>query len=185
VKRVDVRATGEGLATVTCKANFKRLGRRYGKQMKQAAAAIEALSGADFATLESGGEVMVLDQPVTLDDVMVRREPAADVVLESEGALAVALETALSDDLLDEGAARELTSVVQRSRKDAGLEVTDRIALTVRSPDAVLRRAIEAHAERIAADVLATSLSVVEGEGDDVLSTVRGEHPVAVSIARA
>lgn len=185
VKRVDVRASGGALASVTCKANFKRLGRRFGKEMKQAAAAIESLPTEAFDTLEAGGEVEVLGQPITLDDVMVRREPADGVVLETEGSLAVALETQLDEALLDEGAAREITSLLQRARKDADLDVSDRVVVTIASPDAALRAAVEAHRETIAREVLADRLDVVDGEGDQVVSTVRGDHPATLRVRRS
>ncbi len=184
VKRVEVLASGGRLATVTCKANFKRLGRRYGKEMKAAAAAIEALTPDDFATLEGGGTVDVLGQPVELEDVLVRREPAEGVVLESEGSLSVALETALDDALLDEGAAREVISQLQRLRKEAGLELSDRVVVDIHSPDAVLRHALATYRDHIAGEVLATELTVGEGEGDDTLTTVRGDHPISLRLRR-
>jgi len=187
VKLVDVRAAGGDLATVSCKANFKRLGRRYGRQMKQAAAAIEALSPADFATLEGGGSIDVLGEAIALDDVSVRREPRQGVVLEAEGALAVAFDTALSDELLDEGAAREVISALQRARKDAGLAVTDRVRLSLTTDDPPLLRSLETHRATIAGEVLAEQLEVVEGSasGGTVVSTVRGDHTVKVALSPA
>jgi len=187
VKRVDVRSAGGDLATVSCKANFKRLGRRYGKQMKQAASQIEALSPTDFATLEAGGELDVLGQAIVLDDVVVRREPREGVVLEAEEALAVAFDTTLTDDLLDEGAAREVLSALQRARKDAGLEITDRVKVHLHTDDPELRRALEAHRGVLAREVLADELSIeAGGEGSPVeVSTVRGTHAMSLVVSRA
>ena len=187
VKKVDVRASGGDLATVTCKANFKRLGRRFGKQMKQAAAAIEALTDADFATLESGGTVDILGEAIVLDDVMVRREPRDEVVLEAEGALAVAFDTHLDAPLLDEGAAREVLSMLQRARKEAGLAVTDRAVFQLTTDDADLLRALGAHRDTLAGEALAAELTIDEGdaEGSATVSTVRGDHALRLTVRRA
>ncbi len=186
VKNVAVLARGDALATVTLKANFKTLGRRYGKEMKAAAAAIEALSPEAFATLEDGGTVDILGQPITLDDVMVRREPKGDVVLETEGSLAVALETKLTDELVLEGVARELVSQLQRLRKEAGLELTDRVEVRVSTDAAKLGEAIDAHRDGIASDVLATNIVVDDTTGDDItLSTVAGDLACAATVKKA
>jgi isoleucyl-tRNA synthetase len=188
VKQVEVLARGDALATVTCKANFKTLGRRYGKQMKVAAAAIEQLTPEQFAILEDGGSIEVLEEAITLQDVMVRREPRGDVVLETEGSLAVAFDSALTDALVLEGIARELTSQLQRLRKEAGLELTDRIRVTVTSEAEKLMEAIEAHREGMAADVLAETMVVETGApvGEAItLSTVAGELLCSAEIAKA
>ncbi len=188
VKTVVVEARGDALASVTCKANFKTLGRRFGKEMKAAAAAIEALPAEAFATLEEGGSVEVLGQAITLDDVMVRREPKVGVVLETEGSLAVAFDTALSQALKDEGIARELTSQIQRIRKEKGFELTDRVRVVVTSPSEDLVRAGMTHQEGIAADVLAEGVAVADGPADGpmagVLSTTSGELPYVALVER-
>ncbi|MFT5680477.1 MAG: isoleucyl-tRNA synthetase, partial [Myxococcota bacterium] len=159
VKGLATRANDTELAEVSFKANFKRLGRRFGRQMRDAAAAISALTSADWQTLQGGGTVEILGQEITAEDVMVTRTPRGDVVIETEGAMTVALDTELDATLRSEGLSREVTSRVQRLRKDTGLEVTDRINLVLVTQDADLLDALDTHGAAIAAEVLAVSVS--------------------------
>lgn len=172
VKEVDVRDEDSTLATLTFKANFKTLGRRYGKQMRDAAAAIAVLSLDDWQVLRDGGTIDIIGQPITSEDVDVRREPRGDVVIETDGAMTVALDTRLTDALVGEGLTREVTSRVQRLRKETGLEVTDRIVLTLSTDEPVLLEALQAHRDHVAEEVLAQQLVVQEGTD--------GEHQVDV-----
>lgn len=185
VKHVDIQAHGDDLATISCKANFKTLGRRYGKQMKEVAAIIEAFTPAQFHALDAGETVEVLGQPVSSEDVMVRREARGDVVIETEGSLIVAFDTTLTPDLIDEGVAREVVSWLQRQRKESGLEITDRITVSLTSPDAGLVAAVQAQQAFIAGEVLATALSIGAGPGDADISTVAGDFTVSATIAKA
>lgn len=157
VKEVEVRAAGDDLATLSFKANFKTLGKRFGKDMKLAAEAIEAFGPPELAALERGDTVGVLGQPVSLADVVVRRESRADVVIETEGALIVALDPTLDPALIDEGVARELVSAVQKARKESGLAVTDRIRLHVAGGDGSVERAVGSGT--IGRDVLADAVT--------------------------
>ena len=126
--------------------------------MRDAASAISQLGAADWQALRDGGTVDVLSQPITAEDVMVTRTPKGDVVIETEGPLTVALDTELDDALRSEGLAREVTSRVQRLRKETGLAVTDRIDLVLITDDAGLSAALDTHGEAIAAEVLASTL---------------------------
>ncbi|MCA9545038.1 MAG: isoleucine--tRNA ligase, partial [Myxococcales bacterium] len=179
VKQVITREHDSDLAALTFKANFKVLGRRFGKQMKDCAAAIGALTPADWRTLQDGGQVDVLGQPITVDDVIVHREPKADVVIETEGSLTVALETDLDDALVREGLARELTANLQRLRKDQGFEVTDRIAVALHTADGPLADAIAQHGDWIAAEILAEAFATTEG-GEAVAELDIEGHSLAV-----
>ena len=185
VKGVVVRADGDDLATISCKPNFKTLGRRFGKQMKQAAQEIGTWGAAEFAQLDEGASIEVLGEAITSEDVVVRRDPREDVVIETEGSLIVALDTDLDDALVQEGIARELVSAVQKARKDQGLDITDRIALTVQSADEALRAAVDARRDWIAGEVLAESVDVAAGgEGAVELATVGGTHRVDLTVAQ-
>ena len=186
VKDVRVQAEGDDLATFSCKPNFKTLGRRFGKRMKQAAQEIGAWGTAEFARLEAGASIEVLGEAINADDVVVRREPRPDVVIETEGALIVALDTDLDDALVQEGIARELVSAVQKIRRDQGYAITDRITLLVQTADDALRDAVEAREAWIAGEVLATQVAVEGGSGGSVeLATVRGSHRADLTVGRA
>ena len=188
VKQVDVEADGDHLATLSCKPNFKTLGRRYGKEMKQAAQQIQGWGTTEFAALDAGESIEVLGQPVTADDVVVRREPKDDVVIETEGALIVGFDTELDTALVQEGVAREVVSAVQKQRRDEGLDVTDRITLVLQSTDAPLRDAVEAQRDYIAGEVLATDVSIqaeAPTAGEVELPTVEGSYRVGITVSRA
>ena len=185
VKVVEVLAQGDDLATFSCKPNFKTLGRRYGKQMKEAAQVIGGWSAAEFAQLEAGEAIEVLGHEVTADDVVVRREPKGELQIETEGALIVALDTQMDEPLLREGIARELVSAVQKQRKDQGFAVTDRIVVRVATADEPLRNAIEHSRDWISGEVLAKALDVVDppaGDPELQLSTVAGTHGLSLTL---
>lgn len=155
IKYGEVTNDDADLATLTFKANFKRLGRRLGKRMREAAQAIGAFTRTEWETLQKGGTITVADEPITADDVIVTREPKDDVVIATEGPLTVALDVELDDELRQEGLAREITSKVQRLRKDLGLAITDRIKLTWQTDDAEVLAALTAHGAYIAQETLA------------------------------
>ncbi len=118
--------------------------------------------------MQGGGAVEVLGEAITAEDVLVTRTPKGDVVIETQGAMTVALDTELDAALRSEGLAREVTSRVQRLRKDTGLEVTDRISLVLLTDDADLLDALSAHSAAIADEVLAVAVSL-SGEAEHVV----------------
>jgi isoleucyl-tRNA synthetase len=155
VKYGEVTNDDADLATLTFKANFKRLGRRLGKRMREAAQAIAAFTRVEWEALQKGESITVADEPITAEDVIVTREPKGDVVIATDGPLTVALDVELDDELRQEGLAREVTSKVQRLRKDLDLAITDRIRLTWHTEDAELLAALNAHGGYIAQETLA------------------------------
>jgi len=162
VKSVVYVADETELCDVSYKANFKTLGRKCGPRMKAVAAGIAALRGFDGSATVEGVEI-------SSEDVLVTRAPKAGLVVASEGATVVGLETALTPALVAEGLAREFVSHVQSMRKEADFEVTQRIALAV-DVDAEARAALEAHADYVRNETLALSLefAAVEGEAVDL-----------------
>jgi isoleucyl-tRNA synthetase len=175
VKSVVYVADETELCDVSYKANFKTLGRKCGAKMKAVAAAIAGnapglagLFGRGAGTAESPS-VPIEGIDITLDDVIITRSPKAGLVVASEGAAVVGLETALTPELVAEGLAREFVSNVQSMRKEADFEVTQRIAVTVET-DAETRAALEAHADYVKTEVLALQLDfgVAGGEAVDL-----------------
>ena len=98
---------------------------------------------------------------IALDDVLITRSPKAGLVVASEGATVVALETALTPELVAEGLAREFVSHVQSMRKEADFEVTQRIDVAVET-DAEMRAALEAHIDYVKGETLAIALEFRE-----------------------
>ena len=178
VKAVETSADEASLAHLGLKPNFRTLGPRFGSKMKEAASAITSLDPTAIDTLIDGGTVEVLGQSVTLGDVVVTRDAREGIAVATGDDLSVAIDTALTDELIVEGIAREIVKVVQGLRRDAGFEVSDRIAVRWDSDHAAVRAAMEEHGPWVAAETLATD--VVR---DDTGSPVSLGDDVAISLA--
>ncbi|MDQ6822111.1 MAG: isoleucine--tRNA ligase [Actinomycetota bacterium] len=151
------------LAEVELKPNYRALGPRFGKRMPVVAAAVAGLDAARAAaSLRAGHAVAITiagdDHELSADDVIISMKPLEGYQVEREGSHAVALELELDDELLAEGWAREIVHAVQKARRDAGHEISDRIALTL-DGDAALLDAARQHQPYIAGETLAVSVA--------------------------
>ncbi len=176
VKVVTVVASDAELVSLKGKPNFRSLGKVYGKQTPRAAAAVGELSAKQLAALEGGQAVSVKVDGTSFEyrpeDVVVEREVSTDWLVQTEGSLVVALNPEMSNELQQEGLARELVNRVQRLRKDAGYDYTTRIALAVTGADDVLAAA-RAFDTFIAGETLARRFEIGdELVGPDVRETV-------------
>ena len=182
VKDVSFGDDETQLAHLTLKADFKKLGPRFGAKMKAAAAAIAALSGAEAGALARGESVNVSIQGETVaiapEEVVIRRDPREGVVVAAEGNIVVALETALTPALVAEGLMREFVSRVQALRKEADLEITQRIEVCVSADEEVLS-ALEAWQDTILEEVQGDALLFGECTSDPC--DLNG-HEVRISI---
>ena len=158
VKSVVFVADETDLCDVSYKANFKTLGKKCGAKMKAVAAAIAAAKSVPF---DCEGFT------ITADDVLVTRSPKAGLVVASEGAIVVGLETALTPELVAEGLAREFVSHVQSMRKEADFEVTQRISLTVEADDDT-KAALEAHLDYVKNETLTTAFAFATTDAEAV-----------------
>lgn len=169
VKEIAVSEDEAQLAILSLKADFKKLGPRFGAKMKAAAAAIAALSSEEAAKLARGETLPIIIQgePAELnpEDVIIHREPKEGLVTAAEGNVVVALETTLTPALIAEGLMREFVSKVQALRKEADLEVTQRIELLVQADDEVAA-AIDAWMDVILEEVQADALVFGEAAAD-------------------
>jgi isoleucyl-tRNA synthetase len=163
--------TADELVDVTVKANYRALGKRFGKATPAVAAAISAADGRALAAALAAGSasVEVDGEQVSLspEEVVVTETPRSGWAVASAGAETVALDLELTHELRLAGLLREVVRLVQDARKSAGLEVTDRIALRWQvggSPEPA--EAVRQHADALAAEVLATSLE--EGAPESV-----------------
>jgi isoleucyl-tRNA synthetase len=165
VKEAEFRLSEADFATVRTKANFARLGPKLGPLMRKAAGVVAALTGEQVESLARGEPlaVMVDGTPVdlTLEDVLIEYLPREGSVVAAEGGIVVALDTALTPELVAEGLAREFVSKLQNMRKTADLEVTQRIRVQFAGP-AELRQAVGAHLEYITSETLSLSCEAVE-----------------------
>jgi isoleucyl-tRNA synthetase len=159
VKGVRYVSEADELGRFELKPNYRSLGPRFGKQMPQVAAAIASL---DPARLRAGERVGVHvdghEHEIGPDDVLMTLQPLEGYQVERSGTHAVALNLELDDELRREGLAREVVHAVQGARKDAGLNVEDRIALSLAGDDELLEAA-RAHEDYVARETLATSVS--------------------------
>ena len=163
VKELRFVSEADELGQVEVKPNYRTLGPRFGKQMPLVAAAVAGLDATHAASaLRDGAPVSISigghDHELAREDLLVTMKPLEGYEVEREGSHAVALELHVDDELRAEGWAREIVHVVQNTRRDAGLEVSDRIALTL-DGDPELLAAARAHEPYIAGEVLATSVS--------------------------
>jgi isoleucyl-tRNA synthetase len=186
VKELDFVTDTSELASYTAKPNYRSLGPRFGKNMPQVAAAVAALDAAHVAdVLASGGEIGIAidgtDHTLGADDVTLALQPLEGYEVEAEAGHAVALQLELDDELRREGLAREIVHAVQIARKDAGLEITDRIDLNL-AGDADLLDAARAHQDYLAGEVLATSVSY---DGANGAATKVDGRELQIAVSRA
>jgi isoleucyl-tRNA synthetase len=171
VKHVDFLSSADSLVTLTAKANFRTLGKKFGKLTPLAAEAIAALETHDLRTIQDGGQVHVSvdgrEYAIDAADVTISHRAAGDLVIQEGRGYVAALDVTLTPALVDEGLAREVIRGVQGLRKDSGLAVSDRIRLAVRG-DPAAEAAVRTHQEWIAGEVLARSLTVGSPDAGDV-----------------
>ena len=164
VKRIEVAESDTELVRLRGKANFRSLGKRYGKETPAVAKGVERLTPDQLRALETGESVSRHENGVELvyfpEDVVVERQVVATGwLVESDGPYVAALDPALTPELSREGLARELVSHVQRLRREAGFAVSDRIELGIEGPAGVLDAA-GAYRDFIATETLARRLTL-------------------------
>ena len=183
VHSVKIHEDEAGLVDLSAKADFKILGPRLGKDMKSVASEITKLSHETIASLLDSATITVAGVPVTVDDIVVIREPREGTVVASERHMSVALDTTISENLRIEGMARELINRIQNARRQLDLDVSDRITVNWHSQDSDVATAFRDHADLIAGEVLATDLS--EAEVSALEPTTIGETAVSLDIVVA
>jgi len=177
VKELDFVTDESELVSYSAKPNYRALGPRFGKNMPQVAAAVEALDAAHVAAvLAEGGEIGIAidgtDHSLGAEDITLALQPLEGYEVEAEAGHAVALQLELDDELRREGLAREIVHAVQNARKAAGLEITDRIDLTL-AGDPDLLEAAQGHQDYLAKEVLATSVAY-DGTADGTTAKIDG-----------
>lgn len=170
VKDIEFIEDTRGIVTKSIKPNFKKLGKEYGARLKEIGAAIQALDDAAIFELESKGTfTLVLGAEkinITLEDVEIRSEDIPGWSVASDQGLTVALDITISDALRKEGIARDMVNRVQNLRKDMGLEVQDKIRITIQKLDPLINEALAANKEYICAETQALSLDLIDSLPD-------------------
>ena len=190
VKGLDLVDGDSGVLVKRVKPDFKKLGPKYGKMMKQVAAAIQEMTQPQIAELERNAQLTmtVADQDVVIDlaDVEVISEDIPGWLVANEGNVTVALDITLTPELVNEGIARDIVNRVQNIRKSRGYEITDKISLTF-AADEAYNDAVNQYGEYIARQVLATDVKLVETlDGDAQVETLQLDEmniPVVISLS--
>ena len=189
VKEVELITNTMGLITKRIKPNFKTLGPRYGKQMKQIAALVASFSQERIAAIEANDsfflEIDGRQLPVTREDFEITSEDMPGWLVATEGKLTVALDVTVTETLLREGIARELINRIQNIRKESGFEVTDKIRAEIGRCDLV-EGAVTDFGTYIASQTLAVELKLADTPAGDFVHDVDiDEHPVTIAVTKA
>ncbi len=175
VKEIELITDTTGLITKRIKPNFKTLGPRYGKQMKQIAALVADLSQAQIAEIEASDTYRMTVGDETLDfvreDFEITSEDMPGWLVSTEGRLTVALDVTVTEELRREGNARELVNRIQNIRKDSGFEVTDKIVVEISRND-FTEGAITNFRDYIAAQTLAREVTLSDAPQGAFVNTV-------------
>ncbi|MFW6370263.1 MAG: DUF5915 domain-containing protein, partial [Bacteroidota bacterium] len=165
VKEVEYIDDASGVLVKKIKPNFKTLGPKYGKMMKGISAAVSQFDQAAIAEFEKSGHsrIDVTGQSIelSLNDVEITSEDIPGWLVANEGRLTIALDITLTDELKQEGLARELINRIQNLRKDSGFDVTDKINIRIQKHDLV-NDAVQAFQNYISSQTLAESIELVE-----------------------
>ena len=166
VKELEIiEAEGAGVIVKKIKPNFKVLGPRFGKSMKQVAAAVNGFRQEDIASIEAEGKYRIMinneAHDIWLEEVEIITEDIPGWLLATEGRLTVALDVNVTEELRDEGLAREFINRIQNLRKESGFDVTDKIHIEIKRHEAI-DSAIEKHAQYIGSQTLAVDIKLVD-----------------------
>ncbi len=177
VKEIEFLKDASGILVKKIKPNFKTLGPRYGKLMKDIAGILAGFTQEDIACFESADsyEIEVGSEKVVLlqEDVEITSEDIPGWLVASEGKLTVALDVNITAELKDEGIAREFVNRIQNIRKDSGFEVTDKIAVEIGHHE-MIESAVKQYSEYIASQTLARSVELTD------MNNTSGAHEVEI-----
>lgn len=173
VKEMKFVDNAAGILVKRVKPDFKKLGPRYGKIMKQLAATIAAMSQPDIAEFEKNGAFTfdIDGQQATIEkgDVEVISEDIPGWLVANEGNITVALDITVTDELRREGVARELVNRIQNIRKTSGFDITDKIDVTIAS-NAETDQAVKEYRDYMSRQVLANTFEIVDNLSGESVS---------------
>ena len=162
---------GSGVLVKRVKCNFRTMGKKYGKLMKAVSQQLNELSQEDINLFETNRMIQLSVEgnsvSVDIEDVEIINEDIPGWLVSNEGNLTVALDVTITDELRNEGIAREIINRIQNIRKDSGLEITDRINVVINAVDAV-KNAVAAYEDYIKSQILADSIEYAENAGQTV-----------------
>ncbi|MEO9849859.1 MAG: isoleucine--tRNA ligase [Reichenbachiella sp.] len=189
VKAIEFIDDTSGLLVKSIKPNFRKLGKEHGARMKDISQKINAFSKEDISKLEEENnfELDLGDQKInlSLEDVEISSQDIPGWLVASENGLTVALDIHLTDELRQEGVARDLVNRVQNLRKDSGLEVQDKIAIELQSNDDMVKSSIKSFKDYICRETQAIELNLVSSfEGGQKLEMDDFEVSVKLNVLK-
>lgn len=189
VKEVEYLEDTSGILVKKIKPNFKTLGPRFGKMMKQVSAAINSLEQKDITEFETGGsyEMNIEGQKIrlNLDDVEIISEDIPGWLVANEGTLTVALDVTVTDELKQEGIAREFVNRIQNLRKESGFDVTDKIHVSIENLEEIAG-AVRKHSGYIGSQTLADHIELSSFEETKDVSWIDIDNiPVRIRIRKS
>ena len=188
VKEIKLVAGDDGILVKRVKPDFKVLGKKLGKNMKAVAAALAQMGQPDIIAFEKAGQTTfdVNGTPITveLSDVEVISEDIPGWLVANEGNLTVALDITLTDELRNEGMARELVNRVQNIRKAKDFDITDKVVVRFQ-PDERVSAAVAAYGDYIASQVQAVSVTVEPVDCDDTVDAEKDDLKVRMTVDKA
>lgn len=170
IKELVLTENEEDLVGLSAQANFRVLGKRLGKRMKEVANQIKTLDLENIRRLQDGGSVTLQhtdgEVTLTLEDVLIQRSQREGLLVESSGSVTIALDTQLNESLIKEGLAREFVNKVQHMRKEQDLAVMDRIVIRYKSSD-IVGKAIDVYRDFVCTETLCEKLLLEDNPGSE------------------
>jgi isoleucyl-tRNA synthetase len=186
VKELEFLAEDSGVFVKRIKPNFKSIGPRYGKQMKDIAATIATMGQKEISEFEQNQELhfSLNNEKISLNltDVEIFSDDIPGFLVAIDGNITAALDVTLNEELVEEGLARELVNRIQNFRKESGLEVTDKIKLKVKQHIAI-DSAVENNKHYICAETLAEQLELVENIEDSASFPIELDQGITTAVA--
>ncbi len=188
VKGINYVGGDAGILVKRIKPDFKKLGPKFGKNMKAAAQALTSLEQSQIAQFEKDGKIALTlngeEAVVELADVEVISEDIPGWLVANEGNITVALDITITDDLRKEGIARELVNRIQNVRKSKDFNITDRIVVKI-TPDEHVNDAVTQFKDYIAKQVLAVAIELAPVEGADVIALDMDDYELKITVDKA
>lgn len=187
VKELELLTEGTTLLVKNIKPNFKSIGPKYGKQMKDIASLVAQFSQQDITEIEKTGKwntvIDACEINLELEDFEISAQDIPGWLVASEGGITVALDTTLSPELKNEGIAREIVNRIQNLRKDSAFDVTDRILLKINTSEAI-QTAILANKSYICDEVLANEISFEALPNSAFCTDIEAEKDTFIAIQK-
>lgn len=188
VKGINYVGGDAGILVKRIKPDFKKLGPKFGKNMKAAAQALTSLEQSQIAQFEKDGKIALTlngeEAVVELTDVEVISEDIPGWLVANDGNITVALDITITDDLRKEGIARELVNRIQNVRKSKDFNITDRIVVKI-TPDEHVNDAVAQFKDYIAKQVLAVAIELAPVEGADVNALDMDDYELKITVDKA